>query len=272
VSPWWWTPIASNWGYVDTTIIVTFWITGVVFVAILLFMAYCCYKFSYKKSRKAEYEPESPKLELWLTIGTAVGVAGMLTPGLIVWGDFVTVPDGASEIEVLGEQWSWNYRFPGEDGKLGTSDNKNITDDNPFGINPNDPNGQDDVLIMGDDLHVPLGHPIKMLLRSKDVLHDFYVPQIRAKMDIVPGMVTYFWFTPTRTGAFDILCAELCGEGHYAMQGDMVIEEAADFEAWLDEQETFSEMMSEASNDTGDNVKLVLSEGEPDSEQKGIAP
>src|SRR5690349_24973396 len=80
LSPWWWTPIASNWAYIDTTIIMTFWIAGAVFVAVVLFMAYCVYRFRYQPGRQAHYEPESRRLELWLTIVTAVGVAAMLTP------------------------------------------------------------------------------------------------------------------------------------------------------------------------------------------------
>ena len=81
----------------------------------------------------------------------------------------------------------------------------------PMGLNPDDKHGQDDVVIASDDLHLPVGKPVKVLLRSLDVLHDFYVPEFRAKMDMVPGMVTYFWMTPIRTGTFDVLCAELCG-------------------------------------------------------------
>ena len=80
-------------------------------------------------------------------------------------------------------------------------------------MNPDDPNGQDDVIVEAADLHLPIGKPVKMLLRSIDVLHDFYVPEFRAKMDMIPGSVTYFWFTPTRTGTFEVLCAELCGTG-----------------------------------------------------------
>ena len=114
----------------------------------------------------------------------------------------------------MGQQWQWSFRFPGEDGVLGTSDFRNIGPENPFGLNPDDPNGQDDVLIEGGELHLPLDRPVKVLLRSIDVLHDFYVPEFRAKMDMVPGVVTYFWFTPTRTGTFEVLCFELCGTGH----------------------------------------------------------
>jgi cytochrome c oxidase subunit 2 len=259
-SPWWWTPIASNWGYIDDTIIITFWITGAVFVAIMAFMIYCVYRFRYQEGRRAEYEPENAKLEWWLTIVTSVGVAGMLIPGLFVWNQFVSVPEGAAEVEVLGAQWQWSFRYPGKDGVMGTSNVRLISDDNPFGLDPNDPNGRDDILVDGEDLHLPLGDPVKMLLRSIDVLHDFYVPQFRAKMDMVPGTVTYFWLTPTRSGTFDILCFELCGVGHYTMRGKVVVEEKAAFEAWLGEQETFAQAMARAASEPGRAARLALRE------------
>ncbi|MDP9137775.1 MAG: cytochrome-c oxidase, partial [Pseudomonadota bacterium] len=138
VSPWWWTPIASNWQYIDQTILITFWITGVAFVAIVLFMAYCIFRFRHKEGERAHYEPENKKLEWGLTIGTAVGVAAMLAPGLVVWADFVTVPEGAVEAEVIGQQWQWSFRLPGADGVLGTSEVKNVTPENPLGVNPTD--------------------------------------------------------------------------------------------------------------------------------------
>lgn len=241
VSPWWSTPIASNWSYIDTTLTATFWITGFVFAAVILFMAYCIFKFRHQEGSVAAYEPENKKLEIWLSIATGIGVAAMLVPGLIVWKQFVTVPDDADQVEVVALQWSWNYRLPGKDGKLGLADNGLITYENPLGIDPNDPNGQDDVVIEGDDLHLPLDRPVKMLLRSIDVLHDFYVPEFRAKMDMVPGMITYFWFSPTRTGEFEVLCAELCGTGHSYMRGAVWVDNPEDYQEWLDEQETFSE-------------------------------
>ncbi len=245
-SPWWWTPIASNWGSIDDAIIITFWITGVVYVAVILFMAYCVYRYRYRADRRAEYEPENTKLEWWLTGLTAVGVVGLLTPGLLAWNDFVDVPENATEFEVLGKQWEWNYRLPGKDGKLGTTNTGLVNDDNPFGINPKDPNGKDDVLIEGDDLHLPLGQPVKALLRSIDVLHDFYVPEFRAKMDLVPGMITFFWLTPTRPGTFDVLCAELCGVGHHVMRSTVVVEDKAAYEKWLQGQETFAMLYPKA--------------------------
>ncbi|MGR3630720.1 MAG: cytochrome c oxidase subunit II [Limimaricola soesokkakensis] len=240
VSPWWWTPIASNWSYIDTTLVITFWITGAVFTAVVLFMAWCVFRFRHKPGRVAHYEPESKRLEIWLTALTALGVAAMLAPGLVVWNRFITVPDDATEIEVVAQQWFWSYRLPGADGQLGSSDVTWISADNPLGLNPHDRFGADDVVIDGGDLHLPIGKPVKVLLRSVDVLHDFYVPEFRAKMDMVPGMVTYFWFTPTRTGEFEVLCAELCGTGHGYMRGYVLIDEEAEYEAWLGEQLTFA--------------------------------
>jgi cytochrome c oxidase subunit 2 len=242
MSPWWWTPIASNWQYIDNTIIITFWITGAVFVAVVAFIAYCVFRFRHREGRTAAYEPENKKLEWWLTVGTAIGVVAMLAPGLVVWNQFVTVPAGAAEIEVMGQQWRWSYRLPGRDGRLGTTDARNVSADNPMGLNPDDPNGRDDVVIESGDLHLPVGKPVKVLLRSIDVLHDFYVPEFRAKMDMIPGSVTYFWFTPTRVGTFEVLCAELCGVAHAQMRGTVIVEEESQYHAWLEKQRTFAEL------------------------------
>ena len=208
----------------------------------MLFTAYCVYRFRHKPGRQAAYEPENKKLEWWLAIGTAVGVAAMLTPGLFVWSQFVSVPPEATEFEAVGQQWMWSFRLPGKSGKLGSSDVKYISADNPLGVNPTDPNGQDNIVIMGDDLHLRIGKPVRVLLRSIDVVHDFYVPEFRAKMDLVPGMVTRFWFTPTRTGSFDILCAGFCGIGHPQMRGKVVVDTEADYRAWLQKQQTFAQL------------------------------
>ena len=269
LSPWWFTPIASNWGLIDTTIIITFWVTGVVFIAVILFTAWCAYRYRYREGNRAEYEPENTKLEWQLTIFTSIGVVVMLTPGLWAWNDFVNVPEEAAEMEVVARQWDWSYRFPGKDGILGKTDFRLINDDNPFGVDPKDPNGQDDVLIDDPEVHLPLGQPVKVLLRSIDVLHDFYVPQFRAKMDMVPGSITYFWFTPTRTGTFDVLCFELCGVGHHNMRGNVVVEKDSDFQAWLAEQPTFAQSMAAIENGKPESLKQVLNEA--GSTEQGIA-
>ena len=244
VSPWWFTEIASNWGGIDTTVLITFWVCGVVFAAVGLFMAYATWRFRHREGARAHYEPENSRLEWGLTIVTTIGVVAMLAPGLIVWEDYVNVPDEAEEFEVLAQQWKWGFRFPGEDGLFGTVDVKNIRSDNPFGMNPDDPRGADDVLVRSGTVHLPLNQPLKANLRSTDVLHDFFVPEFRAKMDSVPGMITYFWFEPTRPGRYEILCAELCGNGHYTMRGWVEVQEREDFEAWLASQPTWEQMQA----------------------------
>ena len=188
-------------------------------------------------------------------MATALGVAAMLAPGLFVWNQFVKVPEDATEIEVVGQQWQWSFRLPGKDGKLGIADTRNVSPDNPLGLDPADPNGQDDVVVEGGELHLPVGKPVKALLRSIDVLHDFYVPEFRAKMDMVPGMVTYFWFTPTRTGTFEILCAELCGVGHNFMRGIVMVDTEQDYQAWLQEQSTFAQLATQNQASAADQVK-----------------
>ena len=249
LSPWYFTPIASNWDTIDETVTITFWVTGFVFVAINLFMAYCVLRYRHRKGTLAHYEPENKKLELALILATTVGVIAMLAPGLFVWAKFVEVPKDAAVFEVVGKQWHWGFRFPGADGVLGTVDAKYVSDENPFGMNPDDPSGQDDVLIASPELHLPVGKPVKALLRSIDVLHDFTVPQFRVKMDLVPGLVTYVWFTPTRTGKFDLLCEELCGLAHFTMRGKVIVEEESAFKAWLGSYPTFAQSKAQVAGD-----------------------
>ena len=246
-SPWWWTPIASNWSYIDRTLTLTFWITGIVFSAVVLFVAYCVFRFRHREGARADYEPESRRLESWLAIVTALGVTALLAPGLFVWTRFISVPKDATEVEVVAQQWLWNFRLPGPGGKLGTANAHLVSAANPLGVNPDDPNSKDNVIIQGADLHLPVGKPVKMVLRSVDVIHDFYVPEFRARMDVVPGMVTYFWFVPTHTGSFDILCAKLCGVGHAFMRGVVKVDTEQDYRAWLKQQSTFAQLSAQNS-------------------------
>ena len=269
LSPWYLTPLASNWSTIDTTLDITFWVTGIVFVAINLFMAWCVLKFRYNKNRRAHYQPENKKLEIWLTVITSIGVAAMLTPGLYVWAQFVNPPEDADLVEVIGKQWQWSYRFPGEDGLLGTVDSRHISAANPFGMNPDDPRGQDDVLVTSNEVHLPIDRPVKLLLRSQDVLHDFAVAQFRVKMDLVPGLVTFIWLTPTVTGKYDVLCEELCGVGHYKMRSHVVVDEEADFKTWLKTFPTYAQTVSGAGVATSTSGLGLAEQGQKLAESRG---
>ena len=246
-SPWWWTPVASNWGNIDDTIILTFWVTGAVFVAVCLFMAYCVWAYRYRPDRKAEYKPEDKKLEFRLTWLTALGVVALLAPGLVVWNKYISVPEDAFKIEVVAYQWGWNYRLPGDDGILGKTSVALINDENPYGLDSSDPNSKDDILVMDADLHLKINQPVKIELRSLDVLHNFYIPQFRAKMDTLPGIITYYWFIPEKKGEFEILCAEYCGTGHYAMRGKVLVDEEKDYSEWLAKQISYEKMLAKNS-------------------------
>ena len=256
-TPWYWTDVASNWGSMDDTITLTFWIGGGVFILVCLFMVYCVFKYSYKEGRKAEYKPEDKKLERILTWLTTLGVAALLAPGLIVWNQFINVPSNAIHVDVMAWQWNWQYRLPGKDGKLGTTSIENISDNNPFGINLDDPYGKDDILIQSDKLNLKNNRPVKILLRSVDVLHNWYVPQFRAKMDAVPGTITYYWFEPNKIGEYEVLCAEYCGVGHYGMRGRVEVQDEQNYENWLDEQETFETFVAKQKKIEINETKLA---------------
>jgi len=240
------TEIASNWGFLDTNLALTFTVTATGFVLVLVFTAYCLYRFRHVPGRRSLYEPENQKLEGWLAGITTVLVIALLAPGLMAWHEYINVPKDAMEVEALGVQWSWSFRLPGADGQLGSTDVRYVDSTNPLGVSPADPKGQDDIIVTSGELHLPVGKPVKVLLRSLDVLHDFFVPQIRAKMDLVPGLESYFWFTPTKTGEFDILCAAYCGTGHPQMRGKLIVESEEDYQKWLAAQPTFEQTRKSA--------------------------
>lgn len=248
LSPWWSTPLASNWKQMDDTLLMTLAVTGAFFVAINLFVAFIVLRHRHRsgENRRAAYEPENRRLEWWLIGLSTLGIVGLLAPGLFVYANYVAPPPQAMLLEVTGQQWQWHFRFPGKDGRLGTTDARFVSVDNPLGLNPDDPAGLDDVLVDGNETQLPLNVPVKVLLRSKDVLHDFYLPNIRARMNMVPGMVTSFWFTPTQTGRFEVLCAQLCGVGHHNMRGYVRVTDPAAFDAWLASQRTYAQLRQES--------------------------
>jgi cytochrome c oxidase subunit 2 len=248
VTPWWLTPLASNWAQMDHTLTITLVITGIFFVVINLFVVYTLLRYRHRAAgQRAAYEPENKKLERWLIGVTTVGIVALLAPGLVVYADYLRPPQDSIVLEVLGQQWQWRFRFPGPGGKLGFSDARFVSAANPFGLDPNDPAAADNILVMGNEVHLPLNKPVKVLARSHDVLHDFFVPPFRARMNIVPGMVSSFWFTPTVAGRYESMCAQLCGIGHPNMRGFVVVEDEAAYQTWLKAQPTFAASMSAAS-------------------------
>jgi cytochrome c oxidase subunit 2 len=238
-SPWQQLPIASNWHAMDDALWLTFVITGVAFVVLHLFVAYALVRYRHRAGHRASAEHGNRRLEWWLIAVTTVGIIGLLAPGLTVYARLIDPPASAQVFEVMGQQWQWHYRLPGRDGKLGAAGARFITAANPFGIDPRDAHGQDDVLVQGQELHLPLNRPALAQLRAQDVLHDFYVPQFRTRMNMVPGMTTHFWFTPERSGRYEVLCAQLCGVGHSNMRSWVVIDEPPVYAAWLARQPTF---------------------------------
>lgn len=134
-------------------------------------------------------------------------------------------------ISVVGEQFGWNIHYAGPDGKFGARKTELVHFNNPVGLDKNDPAAADD-LLMGNEMHLPLGKPALIELTSKDVIHNFFVPEFRLKQDAVPGMRIPVWVEPTLAGKYEIACAQLCGFAHSLMRGDVVVETQAEFDAW----------------------------------------
>jgi len=168
----------------------------------------------------------------------SIGEAGVLAIGIPVWNEYfgASPPGDAVLIEVTGAQFVWNVRYPGEDGAFGRTAPRLIDDtSNPIGIDRTDPAAADDVTLQ-NEIAVPVNRPVRLRLRSKDMIHSFFLPHLRVKQDAIPGMTPEIVFVPTREGTFEIACAELCGLGHYRMQGLLHVLSENDFRLWLQQQ------------------------------------
>jgi cytochrome c oxidase subunit 2 len=164
-----------------------------------------------------------------------IAEGGVLAIGIPVWNEYflATPPADALLVEVTGQQFLWNVRYPGPDGRFGRTDARLVDDaSNPLGLDRTDPAAGDDLLLV-NQVYVPVGRTIRLRLRAKDVIHSFFLPNHRVKQDVIPGMSPEVIFVPTTTGTYEIACTELCGLGHYRMQGFFTVLPPDEFERTL---------------------------------------
>ncbi|HRI27728.1 MAG TPA: cytochrome c oxidase subunit II [Chitinophagales bacterium] len=228
-----------------------FWtLVATVPVFILTHIALFWFSFQYKRdgSRTAFYFPGSNKLELIWTAIPAVVMILLVYEGLRSWYKITgPAPQEAMVVEATAQQFFWTLRYGGNDNKIGNKSVKLIGGDNSLGLDWEDSANHDDFI--ADELHLKVGQPVLVKISAIDVLHSFYLPHFRVKMDAVPGIPTQFWFTPTKTTKqmreelnnpdfnYELACAELCGQAHFNMRKVVVVEDEADFNAWKAQQQ-----------------------------------
>jgi len=216
---------------------------GIFFILVLV-------KFRKGKNPNANYQGVRSHITTWVEVGVVVFEAVLLIGFSIpFWNKQVNAfprRTDVNHIRVVAEQFAWNIHYPGPDKIFGKSDMKFFNkQSNPLGIDPNDPHGKDDITTI-NQLHLPIGKPAIIHLTSKDVIHSFYLPEMRVKQDVIPGMSIPTWFTPTKTGQFEIACAQLCGLGHYRMKGYLTVHSQEEFDEWIESQ------ISKSSEDEGE--------------------
>ncbi len=211
-------PHASTFGPdIDRIYYIILWITGITFVLTEVALLYFLVKYRHKEGRKAAYIHGNVKAEIiWTVIPTLI-VVGIALMSMGVW-DTVrnpnSIPADAIPMIVTAKQFEWNVTYAGLDGRLGTGDDFDVR----------------------NQLHIPVDRPVVVHLRSDDVIHSFFLPDMRVKQDAVPGLETPVWFEATQTGEFPLACAELCGLGHYTMDARLTVHSAAEFADWQSEQ------------------------------------
>jgi cytochrome c oxidase subunit II len=235
----------------DTMFWITMGILTFAFFVTNIFLFVFPFKYQYSPDRKAYFYPENHKIEVIWTVIPAIVMAILVFYGWKEWSAITQqAPSGSEVIEVMGKQFAWQVRYPGADKKLGSYNFRLIDATNEFGINFKDSASYDD--FVPRELHVPKGKPVLLDIRARDVLHSVYMPHFRLKMDAVPGMPTHFWFTPTKTTQqmrdelgkpdfnYELACAEICGNGHYAMRFIVVVDEPEDYQKWKKDQVTWA--------------------------------
>jgi cytochrome c oxidase subunit 2 len=248
---------------------ITVIVTGIVFFVTQIALFYFSYKYRQRKGGKAEYIPHNNMVEVVWTVIPAVVMTFLVVGGLDAWNDVmadVGATEDVLEIEAMGYQFAWNLRYPGPDGKLGSRDYTLTSGTNPTGQDWTDESGLDD--FQPGELVLPVGQKIRVRIIARDVLHDFYLPHFRVKMDAVPGMPTYFVFTPEKTTEeyrkslreypeynvpdpnepekmlwqtfnYELACAELCGKGHWSMRRLVRVVSQEEYDVWAASQNSY---------------------------------
>ncbi|MDP2654199.1 MAG: cytochrome c oxidase subunit II [Candidatus Omnitrophota bacterium] len=204
------------------------------------YFIFVIYRFRKARNPKADYKGLHSHVPTSIEVAVAV-IEGVLLLAFSIpfWvrqvNAFPNRPDKI-EIRVVAEQFAWNIHYPGADGIFGKMNVKYFDkQSNPLGLDPKDPYSKDDIVTI-NQMHVPIGRPVVIRLSSKDVVHSFSIPVMRVKQDAIPGLDIPLWFTPTKTGKWEIACAQLCGVGHYSMRGFITVHSQADYDKWLQEQ------------------------------------
>ena len=228
---------SANGRAVDDLMVYVHWLMLVLFVGWIIYFGYVLFRFNAARNKKASYEGSKSKVPSYVELAI-VAVEAVLLLGIAVplWAKNVNQfpkPEDATVVQIMAQQFAWNVRYPGLDGKFGQQDMKLIASDNVFGVDPADPAGKDDIPLL-NEIHVPVNKPVLIYLSSKDVIHSLKLVAMRITQDAIPGLRIPCTFTPTKIGRYQIECAQLCGGGHSAMAGGfVVVQSQADFASWL---------------------------------------
>ncbi len=235
---WWMPPDISTHGHgIDGLISALHWFMAVLFVGWGIFFTYCLVRFRVGRTPRATYELPKGKMSKYAEVVVVLfEVFLLLGMSIPAWDEIKNdMPDeeNAFKVRVVAEQYAWNIHYPGPDGVFGTTAPELIDSENLIGLDPDDPDGSDDFVAI-NQLHVPVGETVLLQLSSKDVIHSFWIPVLRVKQDVIPGMVFPMWFTtkPDTNGTYQMACAQLCGNNHYKMYGDVVVETQEKFDEW----------------------------------------
>jgi len=229
---------SSNGKAVDALIVYVHWLMIALFIGWSLYFLYVLWRFNTKRSAKADYEGSKSHLPKGIEVAVVLAEAFLLIVVAVpVWAKNVRdfpKPEDSTVIQIMAQQFGWNVRYPGPDGKFGRQDMKLIADTNIFGVDPADDAGKDDIQYYNGDIHVVKDKPVLIYLSSKDVIHSMKIVSMRITQDAIPGLRIPCTFTPTVIGRYQIECAQLCGNGHAAMaNGFILVQSQRDFDAWL---------------------------------------